>query len=174
MCAALTQVVHAQSTPITNSSILAFHNVNVFDGTRMLRGVNVVVEGGMIRAIGPPIAIPASAEMVEGQGKTLLPGLIDSHSHLGERLVQEFLEDALGFGITTELEMGGSAVSLKVRKEGCPECADFLTAGTVVTVPGGHPTEMAATPVPDALAHDDSSKSAQHSPCKFAAGNPGD
>src|SRR5579875_128148 len=114
----------AQGPSPARSSLLAFHNVDVFDGTKMLRGVNVVVENGMIRAVGSSVTIPSAAEVVEGKGKTLLPGLIDSHTHLGEKLVREFLEDALDFGVTTELEMGGSAQSLRMRKQGCGNCAD--------------------------------------------------
>jgi imidazolonepropionase-like amidohydrolase len=155
VCATLANTALAQTPSAAKSSIVAFHNVNVFEGTRMLRGVNVVIENGMIRAVGPAVAIPSRAEVVEGEGKTLVPGLIDSHTYLGEKLVTEFLEDALSFGVTTELEMGGSAESLKIRKEGCPECADFLTAGTVVTAPGGHPTQMGGAPIPTLSQTDD-------------------
>ena len=151
-------VVHAQRLPSRDSSTLAFHNVDVFDGTRMLRRVNVVVQDGMIQAVGPSIAIPEPADLIEGQGRTLIPGLIDSHTHLGEKLVQEFLQDALIFGVTTELEMGGSAESLRLQKVGCETCASFLTAGIVATVPGGHPTQMPATPIPTLSAGDDIQK----------------
>ena len=138
----------AQDLQRSVAPVLAFHNVSIFDGTRKLSGVDVLVEGGMIRAIGTKIAIPKSAEVIEGAGETLLPGLIDAHTHLGEHFVREFLHDALSFGVTTELEMGGSAESLKLRKEGCSDCADFRTAGTVITAPGGHSTQMAASPMP--------------------------
>jgi imidazolonepropionase-like amidohydrolase len=144
-----------QAPSTAKSSIVAFHNVDVFEGTRMVRRVNVVIENGRVRAVGRGVEIPALAKVVEGEGKTLLPGLIDSHTHLGERLVTKFLEDALDFGVTTELEMGGSAESLRIRKEGCPKCADFLTAGTVVTAPGGHPTQMGGAPIPPLSQTDD-------------------
>ncbi|MEZ2347137.1 amidohydrolase family protein [Terriglobus sp. RCC_193] len=146
-CVVLTNVIHGQDVQRPTTSV-AFHNVDVFDGTRKLAGVTVLVEDGMIRSVGAEITIPPSAEVIDGRGKTLLPGLIDSHTHLGEHLVREFLQDALAFGVTTELEMGGSAASLKMRKEGCSGCADFLTAGTVITAPGGHPTQMAGSPMP--------------------------
>lgn len=137
-----------QQMPPTGQTALAFQDVNVFDGTRMIPHVNVIVVAGMIRDVGASVAIPPGSTVIQGAGDTLLPGLIDSHTHLGEKLVTDFLRDALDFGVTTELEMGGSAESLRVRKDGCRDCANFLTAGTVITVPGGHPTEMPATPQP--------------------------
>ena len=147
-CVVLTNVIHAQEVQRPTGSVLVFRNANVFDGTQKLSGVTVLVEGGMIQKMGSDLSFPASAEVIDAQGMTLIPGLIDSHTHLGERLVREFLQDALAFGVTTELEMGGSAASLTMRKEGCAGCADFLTAGTVITAPGGHPTEMSGSPMP--------------------------
>ena len=46
-------------------------------------GVDVLVEGGRIRAIGRGLAAPAGARVIELGGRTLLPGLIDAHTHLG-------------------------------------------------------------------------------------------
>jgi len=47
----------------------------------------VLVRGNRIDAVGPraSIAIPAGAETIDLPGQTLLPGLIDTHSHLGNR-----------------------------------------------------------------------------------------
>ncbi len=158
LCAAMFRVVQGQTPSPVVTPYLAFHNVDVFDGTRTLRHVNVIATDGMIQAVGPLAVLPPSAVVIEGEGKTLLPGMIDAHTHLGEKLVSSFLRDALDFGVTTELEMGGSAESLRVRKEGCQGCANFLTAGTVITAPGGHPTEMPATPIPTLSAGEDVQK----------------
>lgn len=47
--------------------------------------VDVLVQDGVITAIAPSITvIPARAEMIAGQGKILLPGLVDLYSHSGE------------------------------------------------------------------------------------------
>jgi imidazolonepropionase-like amidohydrolase len=56
----------------------------VFDGINMQTNWVVVVEGGMITAAGPAsqIKIPASATVQKFPGATLLPGLIEGHSHL--------------------------------------------------------------------------------------------
>jgi imidazolonepropionase-like amidohydrolase len=127
--------------------------VDVFDGSRLIRHTAVFVRDGMIRAVGPAdTAIPPSAQLIDGRGKTLLPGLFDAHTHLGQFQIERFLKDALEFGVTTELEMWGSAPSLALKKRmqarGEPGLADFQTAGIGVTVPHGHPTQMMGDPTP--------------------------
>jgi imidazolonepropionase-like amidohydrolase len=132
---------------------LLFRNVNVFDGSRMIRHTTVLVRDGMIRAVGPADrTVPPAAQVINGRGKTLLPGLFDAHTHLGQFQIERFLKDALEFGVTTELEMWGSAPSLALEKKmeanDDLNMADFHTAGIGVTVPHGHPTEMMGTPTP--------------------------
>src|SRR5687767_9598084 len=86
----------------TSEGALVFRNVDVFDGSRMLRKSTVLVSGGMVRAVGPDAVVPPAAEVVDGTGKCLLPGLIDAHTHLGAVYAEQFLKDALRFGVTTE------------------------------------------------------------------------
>ncbi len=56
----------------------------VFDGQDLYPGWAVLVEGGKIVAAGPAaqVAAPAGAQTLELPGLTLLPGLIEGHSHL--------------------------------------------------------------------------------------------
>jgi imidazolonepropionase-like amidohydrolase len=56
----------------------------VFDGAEMRPGWVVLVEGERIKAAGPAadLSAPADAEVINLPGATLLPGLIDLHSHL--------------------------------------------------------------------------------------------
>ncbi len=56
----------------------------VFDGDTMHEGWIVVVEGDRITAAGPAagISVPAAAESIDLPGQTLLPGLIEGHSHI--------------------------------------------------------------------------------------------
>lgn len=56
----------------------------VFDGQQMHTGWWVLVKGNHIEAAGEPASIksPASAKIIELKGITLLPGLIEGHSHL--------------------------------------------------------------------------------------------
>lgn len=150
---AATLSLFAFSMPVQPSDgALAFRNVDVFDGSRMIRRTTVFVRDGMIRAIGSDIVIPPSAKIVDGKGKTLLPGLFDAHIHLGYMHGEQFLRDALVFGVTTELEMWGADKSLALRKKiadgGLTDIADLRTAGTGITVPRGHGTQMGGPPFP--------------------------
>lgn len=54
----------------------------VFDGSARHVGWGVVVEGETIAAVGPVAGLPEADERIELPGTTLLPGLIEGHSHL--------------------------------------------------------------------------------------------
>lgn len=56
----------------------------VFDGTAVHTGWLVVVKNNLIEAVGPEasIAIPAGAEKIDLKGLTLMPGMIEGHSHI--------------------------------------------------------------------------------------------
>ena len=56
----------------------------LFDGERMQEGWAVVVEGNVIKAVGPKagVPIPSGAVLLDFPDATLTPGLIEGHSHL--------------------------------------------------------------------------------------------
>jgi imidazolonepropionase-like amidohydrolase len=60
------------------------HPAQVFDGVNPQphTGWSVLVEGDEIAAAGPDIAVPAGAKVIELPGTTLMPGMIEGHSHL--------------------------------------------------------------------------------------------
>jgi len=123
--------------------VFAIVGAEVFDGERSLGPVTVVVRGDRIEAVGEGIAIPEGATIHDGAGHTLLPGLIDAHTHIWQR---RHLEQALWFGVTTELDMmsapAGLAVLKKRQRAGKDDdIADLRTAGFAVTAAGGHGTE---------------------------------
>src|SRR5438132_12272608 len=136
--------VMAQTKP------LVFYNVDVFDGYHILRGRTVTVEGGMIRSVtAAGVKPPDSAVVIDGAGRTLLPGLIDAHVHIGH---EETLEQSAALGVTTVLDMWGDPNTLMPLKKAIeqgehPNAADFRTGGTGATVPGGHRTKMAGPKV---------------------------
>jgi imidazolonepropionase-like amidohydrolase len=120
---------------------LLFKNGRVFDGAKV-QVADVLVEGGTIRKVGPGLSA-AGAKVIDAQGKTLLPGLIDAHTHayLDDALIQ-----ALVFGVTTELDMFGDPTKNRALRaqEKAGEAtgqADLRSAGTLATAPGGHGTE---------------------------------
>lgn len=122
-------------------SCIHFRNVDVFTGTELLRGQSVLVAGQTIQAVGTGIEPPAGAQVVDGTGKTLLPGLIDGHTHI----LGPALSYALRFGVTTELDMANSLELLAPARAASEDLqshvADFRSAGSAATVPGGHGTE---------------------------------
>ncbi|NPV26103.1 MAG: amidohydrolase [Firmicutes bacterium] len=61
---------------ITNGKIITMAGRNFACGT-------VLIEAGKIIAIGENIDIPVGAEVIDVQGKLVMPGLIDAHCHLG-------------------------------------------------------------------------------------------
>lgn len=58
-------------------------NVNVFDGINEKRaeGMSVLVENNKIAKIAKSIPVPEKATVIDGGGRTLMPGLIDAHAH---------------------------------------------------------------------------------------------
>lgn len=134
-------VAKAYSTE-TGATLTAIRDARVFDGERVLERATVVLADGRIRDVGPNVAVPVGAELVDGGGRTLLPGLIDAHTHV----FGDALERALAFGVTTELDMfTDPQLAARLRheqREGrAAGRADLFSAGVLVTAPGGHGTE---------------------------------
>ena len=63
---------------------LAIHTGTLLDpgSGRITHGDTIIVEKGLITAIGPAVQIPAGAEVVDLSQEWVLPGLIDAHTHL--------------------------------------------------------------------------------------------
>lgn len=114
-------------------------NVRVFDGEKTLAATDVLVMGGRITRVGKGLKARGVAR-VDGAGKTLLPGLIDSHVHSFPGAP----EDALRFGVTAEVDMfsmrGPEGLAAWEAARGSvarTRAADTWSAGIGVTPPGG-------------------------------------
>src|SRR3712207_3718002 len=66
--------------PPANSFLV--RDVRLFDGERVHARTHVLVADGRIVAVGRAALHVPAAETVDGAGKTVLPGLIDSHVHV--------------------------------------------------------------------------------------------
>ena len=104
-CAALAVLLFSAVLPrhgargAETNGALVFRDARVFDGAQVLPRATVLVLNGRIAAVGPQVQAPVGARVIDARGKTLLPGLIDSHTHV---FGPEVLRAALVFGVTTE------------------------------------------------------------------------
>jgi imidazolonepropionase-like amidohydrolase len=111
LCGALASsaptIVDAQTTAVPKNTRVVIYNVEVFDGYRMLRSRTVTIENGMIQRVAAAEPRPPadSSTGIDGNGMTLLPGLIDAHAHIGGG--EQPLEQAAALGVTTALDMWG-------------------------------------------------------------------
>ena len=85
VCALIFSISASQAQQI-NDKVTLFSNVRVFDGkgTSLSEPTNVLVRGNLIERISrAPIPVDRSATttIVDGGGRTLMPGLIDMHWH---------------------------------------------------------------------------------------------
>jgi imidazolonepropionase-like amidohydrolase len=69
------------ATPAVAEPIL-LRPARVFDGSAMHEAWTVLVDGDRITAAGPNVAAPSNARIIELPGATLIPGMIEGHSHL--------------------------------------------------------------------------------------------
>lgn len=68
----------------SNSSITAVKCGKFFDGKNraLQENVTVLIQGNHISAVGKSIAIPAEAKVIDRSHATIMPGLIDAHTHM--------------------------------------------------------------------------------------------
>ena len=117
-------------------------DVRVFDGKATHERRSVLFDKGVIIDADFRGAAPNGARVVSGAGRTLLPGLIDAHTHAFRAHELPVL-----FGVTTQIDMFTDVAMMKKAKQamaqgGNHRHADLFSAGTLVTVPNGHGTQF--------------------------------
>jgi len=124
-------------------------NVTVFEGARVIVGnarapidaASFVVTGGRFGQVGKAadVRVPPGATRVNLAGKTVMPAIIDTHTHLGQ--TREALTDDLRrrayFGVGAAMSLGQDTadVAYEVRGKTLPGLARFFTAGRGITAP---------------------------------------
>lgn len=104
---------------------VAFTNVNVIpmDKERVLQNQTVLIKNGIITEIGSKVKIPKDAQIIDGKGKYLIPGLVDMHTHLfsDDDFPDSFAEDEMKImianGVTTIRLMIGTPEQLVLREK---------------------------------------------------------
>ncbi|MCT9098429.1 amidohydrolase family protein [Haloarchaeobius sp. HME9146] len=142
---------------------------NIFDGKSetLIEGMDVVIVGNKIQTIGRFVRQPDADVVIDADGRTLMPGLIDAHWHAllatvpQAKLVQsdagymnivaaQANEDALLRGFTTVRDTGGNVFSLKqATDEGLVHGPRIFPSGPMISQTGGHADFRGPLDVPE-------------------------
>jgi imidazolonepropionase-like amidohydrolase len=159
--------VMAQTSPAPLETLI--RNVRVFDGTNAALSppTSVLIRADRIAAIGAVTA--PGATVIEGAGRTLMPGLIDAHTHIMFISLPQaaLLTSDIGFvnlaaakaandmlmrGFTSIRDLGGPSLGLKrAIDSGLAVGPRIWPSGAMISQTGGHgdfrlPNEMPAAP----------------------------
>ncbi len=155
ICVCLTGAPLAQAQQAT---AVLFQNVRVFDGKSdaLSAPSNVLVRNNKIEKISTTAITADGAELVNGGGRILMPGLIDAHWHamLARSNPAEAITGDVGYlnlvaaaeatatlmrGFTTIRDLGGPAFGLKrAIDEGLVVGPRIYPSGAMITTTGGH------------------------------------
>lgn len=152
----------AQQAPragVSAATSLVLRNILLFDGvnTVLQPGQQVVVEGGRIRAVEPQgQGAPQGAQIIDGGGRVLMPGLIDAHWHsmMAAMSMQHLLladpgliqlaagaeaQRTLLRGFTTVRDAGGPVFGLKSAiDQGLVQGPRIFPSGAMISQTAGH------------------------------------
>jgi imidazolonepropionase-like amidohydrolase len=137
---------------------ILFRNVRVFDGQsdRLSVPTSVLVRGNLIAGIGQGVQATAGASIIDGGGRTLMPGLIDAHAHIIMAGLSEaaLLTAEIGFvniaaarsaetmlmrGFTSVRDLGGPVFGVKRAIDaGLVKGPRIWPAGAMVSQTSGH------------------------------------
>lgn len=134
-----------------NEGSLAFVGATLIDGTdaEPLEDSVIVITHGRIRTVGPrgSVTVPDGAVVIDASGKTIMPGIVNAHAHVGGTLGlstghynTENLTRQLGlyarYGVTTVASLGGDEAQGFALRDGQFEAglnrARVFVAGSVV------------------------------------------
>lgn len=142
-----------------DSGPILIEHATIFTGRPadgIIRNANILIKEGRVAEISEQAIPAAGARTIDASGKMIIPGFIDSHTHVqltGEPSsipsipnLERNLTAFLYAGVTTLLDMGGdirelekTAASLEANKLAGPR---LFYAGPMLTKKGGHPVAM--------------------------------
>lgn len=123
-------IISAQSFVITN--------VTLFNGEEVVENTSVLVKDGVIAEVSKKIK--TNAEVINGKGKFLMPGMTNAHVHAWG---PSSLTEAAKAGVVNLLDMHGMEIAQGMMKglKDSTNYARYFVAGAAATVPGGHGTQ---------------------------------
>ncbi len=160
-CAPRRIVAEAHRSDVSASFLIS--GARVFDGEQDLGLQDVLLAEGSIRAVGAPgsFEVPANVQRIDGRGKTLLPGLIDSHGHLestGDAIwdvklprLDDIAQGYLYAGVTTVLVLQAyddQYAFARKAANGKVDAPRLLLSGPRLTAPEGFPIPLFRAVVP--------------------------
>jgi imidazolonepropionase-like amidohydrolase len=148
----------AQGTEEEPPPQILIKNVRVWDGTSsgLSRSTNVLIEGNLVKSLSPSASVRPGETVIDGGGRTLMPGLIDMHSHLCFRnglmefrdgydtmangaYVQIAMQDYLDQGFTTARDAGCNLLGIaKGVNNGMLPGPRLFPSGGFLSQTGGH------------------------------------
>jgi len=139
LCSLLLAVPSAQIA--TGPTVYEGARLIVGDGSAPIENGAFVVDGARLTEVGRAgqVKIPAGAIRVSLAGKTVMPGIIDTHTHMPETRegMIEALRRKAHYGVSVVMSLGTDPgdVVYKLRDEPVPGAARVLTAGRGITMP---------------------------------------
>lgn len=148
----------ATSAALAQDGRILITNVNVFDGVNeaLIENANVVVTGNLISEISTEDLAVAGGTVIEGGGRTMIPGLVDAHTHIALQNISvpttlssnldyiaivaaSAAEEMLMFGFTSARDLGGPVHGLKrAIDEGLIAGPRIYPAGPTISQTSGH------------------------------------
>src|SRR5215467_4144155 len=134
-------VAASAQTPAPGVTVFEGARVIVGDGRAPIENASFIVSGARFTQVGRAgeLRVPAGATRVSLAGKTVMPTIVDTHTHLSQ--TREMLLDDLRrrayFGVGAALSLGQDTTnaSFEVRAQTLPGHARFFTAGRGITAP---------------------------------------
>lgn len=122
---------------VAKNTQLLLRAARVFNGNEMINDAEVLISGNKIIGIGKSHSLKTeSAKIIELGDSTLLPGLIELHSHIDFQKVPK--DVVLKHGITTARDVGGKLLPVS----GGDGNLRLLTAGSILTAVNGYPVPV--------------------------------
>jgi len=125
--------------PVSAQTVTAYEGARLIVGDgRVIENATLVVEGTRIAQVGSAadVRVPAGATRLSLAGKTVMPMIVDTHTHLSttrDGLIRDLKQRAY-FGVSGALSLGlDSFELLAMRNELIPGAARYFSAGKGIT-----------------------------------------
>lgn len=136
------------SAPPSDAVVYEGARLIVGDGSAPIENAIFVVENGQFTLVGPAAAVqtPAGGTRVDLAGMTVMPTIIDTHTHLSrerEPLIEDLRRRAY-YGVSAAMSLGQDPATapLEIRGEDIPGAARYRSAGRGITAPEPGRTEI--------------------------------